>query len=119
MNRKRKARLEAAGFKVGNAADFLGLSKAENSFVELKIQLSAALSSRRKALRISQAALAKRLGSSQSRIAKMEASDPTVSVDLLMRSLLRLGLNRRDIARAIAPPKRVDRPQRRTRKAAS
>jgi hypothetical protein len=41
------------------------------------------------------------IGSSQSRVAKMEAGDPTVSVDLLIRTLLTLGVNRKQVGRAI------------------
>jgi transcriptional regulator with XRE-family HTH domain len=47
---------------------------------------------------MTQAQLAERLGSSQSRIAKIEAADPSVSIDLMLRSLLRLGASKRDIA---------------------
>ena len=46
--------------------------------------------------------LAKRLRSSQSRVAKMEASDPAVSIDLLIRALLAAGAKKKDIAKAIA-----------------
>src|SRR5581483_4278956 len=49
---------------------------------------------RRAELGLSQAVVAKRLGSSQSRVAKMEAGDPSVSLDLLLRALLALGATR-------------------------
>jgi len=45
--------------------------------------------------------LAKRLKSSQSRIAKMEAADATVSVDLLLKALFALGAKPKDVATAI------------------
>ena len=48
-----------------------------------------------------QAQFAKMLKSSQSRVAKMEKGDPTVSVDLLVKSLLALGADKKCIARAI------------------
>ena len=51
---------------------------------------------------LSQAQLAKAVQSSQSRVAKMEAGDPTVSLDLLVRSLLALGAPNRDLGRIIA-----------------
>jgi transcriptional regulator with XRE-family HTH domain len=86
---------------VGSAEDFLGLSDEETAFVELKLALSERLRVRRTKLGLSQAALARRLGSSQSRVAKMEASDPSVSLDLLVRGLLATGATRRDIATAI------------------
>jgi hypothetical protein len=40
--------------------------------------------------------------SSQSRIAKMEAGDPSVSIDLIMKSLLALGASPKDVAKAIS-----------------
>ena len=57
---------------------------------------------RREQKRLNQAELASRINSSQSRVAKMEAGDPSVSLDLLIRSLLALGASRRDLARAIS-----------------
>jgi predicted transcriptional regulator len=86
---------------VGSTKDFLQLSPEEALLVEIRINLSRALRARRVALDLSQAMLAKRLGSSQSRIAKMEAADPTVSIDLILRGLLALGANPRDVAKAL------------------
>lgn len=102
MNNAKRKRLEASGWKVGSAADFLSLSSAEKAFVELKLSLSAKLKERRRSQKLSQGDLALRLGSSQSRVAKMEASDPTVSLDLLVRALLAAGATKREIAKAIA-----------------
>ena len=106
MNKAKRQRLEAAGWKVGTTAEFLGLSKEETAFVELKVSLSRSLKRRRLAKRLTQAQAAKVIGSSQSRIAKMEAADPEVSIDLLVRSLLALGATRKELARAIEAPKR-------------
>jgi ribosome-binding protein aMBF1 (putative translation factor) len=91
MDRKKKARLQSAGWAVSSAKDFLGLSEAESALIELKLELSRVHRERRERAGISQQALAKRLHSSQSRVAKMEAGDPSVSMDLLVRSLLVLG----------------------------
>lgn len=102
MKSTKKQRLEAAGWKVGSAAEFLGLSAEEAAFVELKVALGQSLRRWRTRQKLTQGELAVRLQSSQSRVAKMEAADPTVSVDLLVRSLLKLGARRKDIARAIA-----------------
>jgi hypothetical protein len=101
MKQTKRARLEAKGWRVGSAADFLGLSEEEAAFVELKLRLSSLLRAQRVARHLTQVALAKRLRSSQSRVAKMEAGDPTVSVDLLLRSLLVLGTKPQEIARVI------------------
>ena len=97
-----RKRLEATGWKVGSAAEFLELSDEEITLVEMKLTLSETLRKRRISQRLSQSDLAKRLHSSQSRVAKMEASDPAVSIDLLIRGLLAAGAGKKDIARAIA-----------------
>ena len=104
MDRTKKKKLESGGWRVGSAAEFLGLSEDESAFVELKLALSEELRERRQEEGLSQIELAKRLGSSQSRVAKMEASDPSVSVDLLIRGLLATGASRVQIARAIGRP---------------
>lgn len=102
MKASKRAKLEAAGWVVGSTAEFLGLDPEEAAFVEMKISLSLNLRQWRTRQKLSQGELAKRLRSSQSRVAKMEAADSTVSVDLLLRSLLRLGAKPKDIARMIA-----------------
>ena len=107
MDEKKRGRLEQAGWTVGSAPDFLGLSEEEAAFVELKLALSRSLRERRREQGLSQAKLAQRIGSSQSRVAKMEASDPTVSLDLLVRGLLATGATRKDIAVVIAPQGRT------------
>ena len=102
MKKDKKTRLQRAGWTVGTARDFLGLSKAEEAMVELKLGLSRGLKQRRNRRRLSQQALARLLGSSQSRVAKMEAADPTVSIDLLIRSLLAMGTTHKELAAVIA-----------------
>jgi len=104
MKQTKRARLEAHGWRVGSAQEFLGLSAAEAALVETKLRLSRAVRERRAKLSQSQAALSKRLHSSQSRVAKMEAADPTVSVDLLLKALFALGATPRDVATAIRTP---------------
>ena len=101
MDRTKKKTLESKGYRVGSVDEFLGLSKKESDFIELKIALSEALSERRKQSNLTQAQLAKMLKSSQSRIAKMEKGDPTVSLDLLVKSLLAMGATKKSIAKAI------------------
>jgi len=106
MNKTERAKLEAQGWQVGDAADFLELTPEEAAYVDLKLSLTAALRTRRAAKHLTQTDLAKRLGSSQSRVAKMEAGDPSVSVDLLLRSLLALGATPRDIASSLTRRRR-------------
>ncbi len=105
MNSAKKARIEAAGWRVGTAGEFLGLSPGEMIYVDLKLALARALRERRRDRKLSQAQLAKVLGSSQSRVAKMESADATVSADLLIRSLLALGSTRRELATVIGRAK--------------
>ena len=102
MRKAKKERLEKKGWKVGTVQDFLGLSDEEAAYVELRLRLATTLRTQRQKKRLSQSELAKRIGSSQSRVAKMEAGDPSVSLDLLIRSLLALGATSRDLARAIS-----------------
>src|SRR5216110_2589705 len=87
MKSTKRARLEAHGRRVSSAAEFLELTPDEAAFVETKLALSQCVRSRRTAQNISQSVLAKRLKSSQSRVAKMEAADATVSIDLLLKAL--------------------------------
>ena len=98
---KRKA-LEAKGWQFGSADDFLGLSEEELALIDLKIALGSALKQRRQKKRLTQKAAADAIASSQSRVAKMEAGDPSVSIDLLVKSMITLGASRKDVAKAIA-----------------
>ena len=106
MKNTKRAKLRASGWSVGSAEEFLDLSAEEAALIELRISLSRSLKNWRTRRRLSQVELAKRLKSSQSRVAKMEAADPTVSVDLLVRSLFALGASPRDVARAIVQSKK-------------
>ena len=101
MKQSKRRRLEAQGWKFGSAKDLLGLTDEDVEFIELHLSLAALLTKRRKSLGYTQTEVADLLGSSQSRVAKMEAGDPSVSVDLLIRALLALGANRRQVGRAI------------------
>ena len=100
MRKKKRARLETTGWAVGSVKEFLRLSEADAALLEMKLALSRSLRDRRKRYGLSQVQLAERLQSSQSRIAKMEAGDPSVSMDLLS-SLLLLGASSADLAKVI------------------
>ena len=102
MDKRKKKDLESKGYKVGSTEEFLGLSTDESEYIELKLALSQALAKRRKQKNMTQTQLAKMLKSSQSRVAKIEKGDPSVSVDLLVKSLLAMGANKKSIAKAIA-----------------
>jgi hypothetical protein len=105
MKKSKLVRLEGAGWSVGGAAEFLELTKEEAAFVELKVALASSLKKRRQAKKWTQTLLAAVIGSSQPRVAKMEAADASVSVDLLIKALLTMGATRRDLAKVIAAPK--------------
>ncbi len=102
MKAAKRKQLERGGWRVGSAAEFLGLSEAEDRLVEVQLALSAALREGRRNARLTQEELARRLGTSQSRVAKMEGGDPTVTIDLLLRALFVIGASPGDIARAIS-----------------
>jgi len=101
MRKSKRARLEREGWVVGSVKEFLGLSEADAVLIEIKVALSRSLRERRKQYGLSQVELARRLQSSQSRVAKMEAGDPSVSMDLLVNSLLLLGASSSELAKVI------------------
>jgi DNA-binding XRE family transcriptional regulator len=102
VREEKRRRLERRGWNVGTTRQFLRLSPEEAAYVELKVCLAMGLRDWRRRRKLTQADLAKRLQSSQSRIAKMEAGDPSVSLDLLIKSLLILGTSRRDLSRIMS-----------------
>lgn len=106
MRAENRKKLEAAGWRVGDTTEFLGLSDVEAKLVEIKLALADYLRALRQRRKLTQKQFAKRLHSSQSRIAKMEAADASVSMDLLIRSLLTAGANKTDLAKAMGSRRR-------------
>jgi predicted XRE-type DNA-binding protein len=102
MDKRTRKRLESAGWKVGGTSEFLRLTEEEAAIVELKVGLANAVRDHRGRRSLTQEQLGRLLGSSQSRVAKMEAADPSVSIDLMLRSLLRMGASRKEVASYIA-----------------
>jgi len=102
MRKTKRQRLEKKGWKVGGVDDFLGLAPEESAYIEMKLRLGENLRRRRVRQKLTQIELAKRIRSSQSRVAKMEGGDPSVSLDLLIRSLLALGASNRELAKVIS-----------------
>ena len=101
VDAEKHKRLEVAGWAMGDVSDFLGLAEAEAELVELKTRLALFAKKQRKAHNLSQDALAKIMGSSQSRVAKIESGDPSVSLDLIVRALLTTGATRQELAQVI------------------
>lgn len=104
MDEKKKKALEQKGWRVGNNRDFLGLTEGETTLIEIKLSLAAGLRKLRSEGQLTQEDVATRIGSSQSRVAKMEAADPSVSLDLLVRTLLSMGADRQGIASLFSFP---------------
>jgi predicted XRE-type DNA-binding protein len=104
MNKEKRKKLETAGWSVGSASEFLGLTPQETEYIELKYLLSKQLKQQRESRQLSQQALASQLASSQSRIAKMEAGSADVTIDLLIKALFAVGMSRRELGRALAKP---------------
>jgi DNA-binding XRE family transcriptional regulator len=91
MDPRKRRKLRAMGGRVTTVKKFLGLTPAEDAVVELRLQLAEAIRKRRIAAGLTQAGLAKVIGSSQSRVAKMEGGDPQASIESLVRALAALG----------------------------
>ena len=102
MKQSKRARLESRGWRIGSAEEFLDLSAEEAAYIEMKFVLGEKLKQCRQRERMTQAELAKLVRSSQSRVAKMEAGDPSVSIDLLVKSLLALGVSKKELGRSIS-----------------
>ena len=101
MKPSKKRKLQRAGFKVGTVQEFLGLSNEEMALIELKVRLVDMLREVRRSRGMRQQDLADLLESSQSRVAKMEAGDPDVSLDLIFRALFSLGVSRQELGKLI------------------
>jgi ribosome-binding protein aMBF1 (putative translation factor) len=102
VRESRRKKLESKGWRVGSPKELLGMSDEDEAYVNLRLKLADGLRARRQLRGVTQTGLARTIKSSQSRVAKMEAGDPTVSLDLLVRSLLALGTSNRELAAMIA-----------------
>ena len=107
MDNRKKKKLEAAGWRVASADEFLDLTAEESALVDIRLTLGRLVRATRQKSRLSQQALADRLHSSQSRVAKLEAGDASVSLDLIVKAAFAAGAKKRELAKAIAPRKRL------------
>jgi len=101
MQAAKKKRLEARGWNVGRVSEFLELTPEQLAFIELKLQLGHGVRRQRELLNLTQTDLARRIKSSQSRVAKLEAGDSSVALDLVFRALFALGISKKDLAKII------------------
>lgn len=91
MDSAKRKRLEAAGWKLGDAADFLEMNDGERQVLDARVKLAMAVRRQRQAQHLSQKALGLRLGTSQPRVAKIERAAADVSLDQLMRAFTAVG----------------------------
>ncbi len=101
MDAKKLKKLKENGWGAGSVADFLDLSPEEMAYIDMRLTLARSLRAKRKKQRLSQAELARKIKSSQPRVAKIEAGDPSVSIDLMIRTLLALGASKKEVANAL------------------
>ena len=107
MDAKKRRKLEGAGWRIGSAAELLELTPEESALIDLKLSLGRLVRTTRHRAKLSQHGLAGRLRSSQSRVAKLEAGDASVSLDLIVKAAFAAGAKRADVANAIRKKKRV------------
>jgi DNA-binding XRE family transcriptional regulator len=105
MKESKRKNLERAGFKVGSVQEFLHLSDGEMAVIDLKVRLVEMLRDVRKAKGLTQHELARLVGSSQSRLAKIEAGGADVTLDLICKALFSIGVSRRALGKVIASSK--------------
>jgi ribosome-binding protein aMBF1 (putative translation factor) len=101
MEQITRERLEAAGWSVGSADEFAGLSPEESALLDLKESVGRAVRELRTDRGLTQSQLAATMRSTQSRVAKLEQGDPRVSIDFAVRAMLAMTVRRDDLARAI------------------
>jgi ribosome-binding protein aMBF1 (putative translation factor) len=101
MDKKKRQQLEEKGFRVGSAADFLELTQEEEAYIDIRLDFSNLVKTQRVKRGWTQEQLARAIGSSQSRIAKLEGGDLGISMDLMMKALLRLGSSKKQIGKLL------------------
>lgn len=101
MEKKKRKKLEEKGYRVGSTADFLELTPEEEAYIDIRLDISNLVKAQRANRGWTQEQLARAIGSSQSRIAKLEGGDPGISLDLMIKALLRLGTSKKQIGKLL------------------
>ena len=107
MDTAKREALEAAGWKIGDVAEFLGLSEEEQQIIEFRLMVGRGVRRLREGHDLTQQQLAERIGSSQSRVAKIEAASSEVSLDLMLRGFFSAGGRLTDLI----PPRAAPEPE--------
>jgi len=92
MTAETEERLRAGGWQITNVTEFLGLTPEEAAIIEIKLVLTEELKVRRKAARMTQTALAERIGSSQPRVAAIESGRSAPTIDMLLQAVFAVGM---------------------------
>lgn len=98
MDAERKKKLEAAGWKFGDYADFLGMTPEEKAVVEIRLAATREMERLRAENPISQEELARRMGTKQPNVSKLFKNPGKATLDTLFRALLALGSTPKKIA---------------------
>lgn len=106
MNEAKRKRLEEAGFRLGTVGELFHLSKVDEEMIELRVALASTIRRLRERRELSQSRLAELLDSGQARVSKIESADPSVSLDLMVRTALTLGVTRGELAETFSLPRR-------------
>src|SRR3990172_1448722 len=102
MDAKKRKALEAAGWRFGDAADFLEMTDQERQLLDARVELALAVRRQRQANKLSQQQLAHRIKTSQPRVVKIERAASDVSLDQMLRAFTAAGGSIR--VKQVAPP---------------
>ncbi len=91
---KKLKKLKAMGGIVTTVQDFRGFTNEEMAVIEARLALAKAIRDQHEEAGLTQAALAKSLGSSQARVARMEGGDPQLLAMALILLFARPALPR-------------------------
>jgi ribosome-binding protein aMBF1 (putative translation factor) len=90
LAKKRKA-LQAAGWKFGDAAEFLEMTDAERQMLDIRVEAALAVRRQREAMRLTQKELARRIKTSQPRMVRIEHAAQDVSLDQILEAYAAAG----------------------------
>lgn len=102
MDARTKKALERAGWTHGSYADFLQLTPEEKMIVDMRIAATLELERQRRATRLSQAEVARRMGTRQPNVSALFRNPGGATLDTLCRALAAYGLGRREIAACLS-----------------